>query len=210
LDLSRLSDAVIEGDQKKAEELTRQALEEGISPKDIINSGLCSGMGVVGDKFECNDYYVPQVLLAARAMKTSMAILKPLIEDSEMEYLGKVVIGTAKGDLHDIGKNLVAMMLEGAGFQVFDIGADAPAGKYVEEAREQSADLVCVSGLMTTTMPAMKEVVDAVKEAGMTDKVKVMVGGAPVTKAFADEIGAQGYGENAAEAVSVAKSIMAS
>lgn len=208
MELNELSDAVINGDQNRAQELTQQAIDEGMALQKVINDGLCAGMEVVGEKFRCSEYYVPQVLLAARAMKTSMEMLKPLLQDGEIEYLGKVVIGTAKGDLHDIGKNLVAMMLEGSGFEVFDIGADAPPEKYVEEAREHSAQLVLISALMTTTMTAMKETVEALSAAGMMDQVKVMIGGAPVTQAFADEIGAQGFGENASEAVKVAKQLI--
>lgn len=210
MDLKELKDAVINGDQDKAREITEKAIEEGLPPQEIINDGLCAGMGVVGEKFRCNDIYVPQVLLAARAMKTSMEMLKPLISEGDVEYLGRVVIGTAKGDLHDIGKNLVAMMLEGSGFKVFDIGADTSPEKYVEETINNDANIVCISGLMTTTMPAMKETVDALAEAGLMKKVKVMVGGAPVTQVFADQIGVQGYADNASEAVDVAKELMSS
>jgi 5-methyltetrahydrofolate--homocysteine methyltransferase len=210
LDLNQLCDAVIKGDRDRAGELTQEAIKAGLAPQVIINEGLCAGMNVVGEKFRCNEYYVPQVLIAARAMKTSMAMLKPLLQESNVEYLGRVVIGTAKGDLHDIGKNLVAMMLEGAGFEVFDIGADVAPEKYVEEAQARDAQLVCISALMTTTMPAMKETVRALSEAGLMGRVKVMVGGAPVTQAFSDEIGAHGYGENAGVAVEVAKNLTAS
>jgi 5-methyltetrahydrofolate--homocysteine methyltransferase len=210
LDLKEISNAVIKGDQNSAKDLTQKAIDEGISPQKVINEGLCAGMEVVGEKFRCNEYYVPQVLLAARAMKTAMEILKPLIKNEDMKYLGKVVIGTAKGDLHDIGKNLVAMMLEGAGFEVFDVGADTPPEKYVEEAKERGADIICISALMTTTMSAMKDTVQAFSEAGMKDRVRIMIGGAPVTQAFADEIGAQGYGDNASEAVETAKKLIAS
>jgi 5-methyltetrahydrofolate--homocysteine methyltransferase len=209
LDLNEIVDAVIKGDNNRAGELTQKAIDEGMPPQKVINEGLCEGMNVVGEKFRCNEYYVPQVLLSARAMKTSMAVLEPLLKEGETEYLGVAVIGTAKGDLHDIGKNLVSMMLEGAGFEVFDLGADVPPEKFVEEARERSAQLVCISALMTTTMPAMKETVEALAEAGMMDKVKVMIGGAPVTEAFTDEIGAQGYGDNASVAVDVAKNLLA-
>lgn len=210
MDLKELVDAVISGNRDKAREITEKAIEEGLSPQEIINDGLCAGMGVVGEKFRCNDIYVPQVLLAARAMKTSMEMLKPLISEGDVEYLGRVVIGTAKGDLHDIGKNLVAMMLEGSGFKVFDIGADTSPEKYVEETINNDANIVCISGLMTTTMPAMKDTVDALAEAGLMKKVKVMVGGAPITQVFADQIGVQGYADNASEAVDVAKELMSS
>jgi len=206
--LSDLADAVVVGNDKRANELTQKAIDEGLSPQAVIHDGLCAGMDVVGQKFQSREYYVPHVLLAARAMKTSMNILKPLLQAGDVQYLGGVVIGTSKGDLHDIGKNLVATMLEGAGFEVFDLGTDVTPESFVEQARRRDARLVCISALMITTMPAMKQTVDALAAAGMTENVKVMVGGAPVTQAFADEIGAHGYGENATVAVDVAKSLL--
>ena len=210
MQLSELADAVIAGDDKRANELTQQAIDEGLAPQTVIHQGLCAGMDVVGEKFHHREYYVPHVLLSARAMKTSMNMLKPLLQEGEVEYLGRVVIGTSRGDLHDIGKNLVATMLVGAGFEVFDVGTDVAPERFVDEAQRRDAQLVCISALMITTTQAMKETVEALSAAGMEDRVKVMVGGAPVTQTFADEIGAHGYGDNATIAVAVAKNLMSS
>jgi 5-methyltetrahydrofolate--homocysteine methyltransferase len=165
-------------------------------------------MQVVGQKFKCNEFYIPEVLIAARAMKMAMEKVKPLIADSGIEPVGRVAIGTVQGDLHDIGKNLVAMMLEGAGFEVKDLGTDVAPQAFVDAVKEHGVQAVALSALLTTTMPAMKETINALKEAGLRDKVKVMVGGAPLTQAYADEIGADGYAPDAASAVDLAKELL--
>lgn len=208
-DLSELSQAVINGQKAKAEELTRKALEEGVSPVTIINEALVPGMAVVGEKFKNNEFYIPEVLVAARAMNAAMAIVKPLIVGDQLKPLGKVVIGTVRGDLHDIGKNLVMMMLEGAGFEIVDLGVDVAPEKFVEAAKANSADVVAMSALLTTTMPAMKDTIAALEENGLRDKVKVIIGGAPVTQSYADSIGADGYAPDAASAVDKVKELLA-
>ncbi|MGC8833433.1 MAG: corrinoid protein [Armatimonadota bacterium] len=208
-DLSELSQAVINGQKAKAEELTRKALEEGVSPVTIINEALVPGMAVVGEKFKNNEFYIPEVLVAARAMNAAMAIVKPLIVGDQLKPLGKVVIGTVRGDLHDIGKNLVMMMLEGAGFEIVDLGVDVAPEKFVEAAKTNSADVVAMSALLTTTMPAMKDTIAALEESGLRDKVKVIIGGAPVTQSYADSIGADGYAPDAASAVDKVKELLA-
>lgn len=208
-DLSELSQAVINGQKAKAEELTRKALEEGVSPVTIINEALVPGMAVVGEKFKNNEFYIPEVLVAARAMNAAMAIVKPLIVGDQLKPLGKVVIGTVRGDLHDIGKNLVMMMLEGAGFEIVDLGVDVAPEKFVEAAKANSADIVAMSALLTTTMPAMKDTIAALEESGLRDKVKVIIGGAPVTQSYADSIGADGYAPDAASAVDKVKELLA-
>lgn len=208
-DLSELSQAVINGQKAKAEELTRKALEEGVSPVTIINEALVPGMAVVGEKFKNDEFYIPEVLVAARAMNAAMAIVKPLIVGDQLKPLGKVVIGTVRGDLHDIGKNLVMMMLEGAGFEIVDLGVDVAPEKFVEAAKANSADVVAMSALLTTTMPAMKDTIAALEENGLRDKVKVIIGGAPVTQSYADSIGADGYAPDAASAVDKVKELLA-
>ncbi|MBI3120657.1 MAG: corrinoid protein, partial [candidate division NC10 bacterium] len=181
----------------------------GLDPKAIIFKGLIPGMDVVGEKFRRNEYYVPQVLLSARAMYAGLDLLKPLLTQSAVdEYPGTVVIGTAQGDLHDIGKNLVAMMLEGAGFKVFNLGRDVAPEKFVEAVKEKEATIVGISALMTTTMPGMKRTIDALARAGLRDRVKVMVGGAPVNQAFCDDIGGDGYAKDSTAAVVRAKQLM--
>ncbi|NIM05740.1 MAG: cobalamin-binding protein [Armatimonadetes bacterium] len=205
-DLKALAEAIIGGQRDKAKELTQQAIDEGISPKQIIDEGLIAGMNVVGVRFKNNEFYVPEVLIAARAMHTSMDLLKPLLADSDVQPVGRAVIGTVKGDLHDIGKNLVMMMLEGAGFEVKDLGIDVPTEKFLQAAAENGSQLVCLSALLTTTMPAMKEVIDTLQKSDL--KAKVIIGGAPVTQAYADEIGADGYAPDAASAVDKAKELL--
>ncbi|MBI2114207.1 MAG: corrinoid protein [candidate division NC10 bacterium] len=201
--------ALILGQHIVVGEMTRQALAEGLDPKAIIFRGLIPGMDVVGEKFRRNEYYVPQVLLSARAMYAGLDLLKPLLTQSAVdEYPGTVVIGTAQGDLHDIGKNLVAMMLEGAGFKVFNLGRDVAPEKFVEAVKEKEATIVGISALMTTTMPAMKRTIDALARAGLRDRVKVMVGGAPVNQAFCDDIGGDGYAKDSTAAVVRAKQLM--
>lgn len=208
LDLNALAEAIINGKKEDAEKLTKQALDEGIPPDKILNEGLIKGMSVVGERFKKGEYYVPEVLIAARAMKAAMEILRPVLTEAGVEPIGTVVIGTVKGDLHDIGKNLVSMMLEGAGFRVIDLGVDVPPEKFVEAVKEHNAQIVAMSALLTTTMPSMKVTIDALKEAGIRDEVKVLIGGAPVTQAYADEIGADGYGRDAATGAEKAKELL--
>jgi 5-methyltetrahydrofolate--homocysteine methyltransferase len=209
VNLQELAEAVINGKRDKAVELTKKAVEEGITPKEILDKGLIAGMNVVGEKFKANEFYVPEVLVAARAMKAAMELLRPLLVESKVEPLAKAVIGTVRGDLHDIGKNLVSMMMEGSGFEMIDLGVDCSPEKFVEAAKEHNAKFVCMSALLTTTMPAMKDTIEALKEAGIRDKVIVMVGGAPLTQSYADEIGADGYAPDAASAVDKAKELLA-
>ena len=206
-DLKALADAVINGDRDTARELTQQAVDEKVNPEEILNEGLTAGMDVVGKKFKANEFYVPEVLIAARAMHAGMEILDPLLAEAGAKPKGVVVLGTVKGDLHDIGKNLVSMMLRGGGFKVVDVGIDVPEDKFVENAKNENADIVALSALLTTTMPQMKNVIDALKEAGLN--AKTMIGGAPVTQDYADEIGANGYAPDAASAVDKAAELMA-
>jgi len=208
-DLKALAEAIINGNAPRARELTQQALDEKVHPKKIIDEGFIAGMAVVGDRFKKNEFYVPEVLIAARAMKNSMELLRPLLAESGVEPVARVAIGTVKGDLHDIGKNLVMMMMEGAGFEIVDLGVDVPPEKFVETVKEGKVNLVGMSALLTTTMPAMKDTIEALKAAGVRNKVKVMIGGAPITKSYADEIGADGYGPDAASAVDTAKELLA-
>jgi 5-methyltetrahydrofolate--homocysteine methyltransferase len=209
-DFPAMARALIVGDRDTVARLTREGLAESLDPKGIIFKGLIPGMDVVGEKFRRNEYYVPQVLLSARAMYAGLDLLKPLITATARGdgYLGVVVIGTAQGDLHDIGKNLVAMMLEGAGFKVVNLGRDVAPEKFVAAVEEHTANIVGISALMTTTMPAMKRTIDALIKAGMRERVKVMVGGAPVSQAFADEIGADGYARDSTAAVVRAKTLL--
>jgi 5-methyltetrahydrofolate--homocysteine methyltransferase len=200
-DLQALADAVIAGNRDAARSLTQGAVDEGVSPADVVNQGLIAGMAVVGEKFKNNEFYVPEVLIAARAMHAGMDIVKPLLADAGIAARGTVAIGTVKGDLHDIGKNLVAMMLEGGGFEVLDLEVDVPPEKFVASVAEQGAQVIALSALLTTTMPSMKDTIDALKEAGVRENVKVVIGGAPVTQNYADEIGADGYAPDAASAV---------
>ena len=207
-DLQGIAENVIKGNAPEVERLVREAIDEGVSAADILNEGLVAGMNVVGDKFKKNEFYVPEVLIAARAMKAGMALLRPLLAETEVKPVAKFVIGTVKGDLHDIGKNLVVMMMEGAGFQVIDLGIDVPPEKFVESIKAESPELVGMSALLTTTMMSMKETIEALNRAGVRDKVKVMIGGAPVTQDYAEEIGADGYAPDAASAVDKAKELL--
>ncbi len=206
-DLKALAEAVIKGDQATAVSTTKAALSEGMAPKSILDEGLIAGMDVVGDRFKKNEVYIPEVLIAARAMKMAMEVLEPELAKAGVQPIGKLVIGTVQGDLHDIGKNLVAMMLKGAGFEVIDLGVDVAPARFVEEAKSKNVQLVGMSALLTTTMPGMEKTIKALQEAGV--KAKVMVGGAPVTQSFAEKIGAQGYAPDAASAVDTAKSLVA-
>lgn len=204
-ELKRLYDAVLNGDQKEAVAVTEEALSEGIEPMALINGCMIPAMDEVGRLYEAEEYFVPELLLAARAMKGSMALLRPLLAAQGTEPVARVAIGTVKGDLHDIGKNLVASMLEGGGFEVFDLGADVAPERFIEAIREKGVKIVCLSALLTVTMPSMRATIEALKSAGVRDGVKVFVGGAPVTRQFAEDIGADGYGENANVAVSLAR-----
>lgn len=208
MDLKQIYDYTVVGNASKVKELTQQALGEGASAGDIIAKYLIPAMAEVGDRFERNEFYVPELLIAARAMQGALTILKPLLADADIKPAGKVVIGTVKGDLHDIGKNLVSMMLQGAGFEVQDVGVDVAPDRFVEAIRKSSAQAVALSALLTTTMPAMKATLDALKEAGWRDKVKVIIGGAPVTQRYADEIGADGYAPDANSAVRKIKQLL--
>jgi 5-methyltetrahydrofolate--homocysteine methyltransferase len=209
-DYPTMARALILGDKDTVGKKTREGLDRSMDPKDLIFRGLIPGMDVVGEKFRRNEYYVPQVLLSARAMYAGLDLLKPLITaaGTGREALGVVVIGTAQGDLHDIGKNLVAMMLEGAGFTVFNLGRDVAPEKFVAAAEEHQADIIGISALMTTTMPGMKRTIDALVKAGLRERVKVIIGGAPVTQAYADEIGADGYAKDSTLAVAKAKQLL--
>lgn len=208
-DLEKLREAVIEGDWKSAAAITRDALAAGVPPLTIVTDHLVRAMDEVGRLFECEEYFVPEMLLAARAMKASMEIVRPLLAAAGTEPAGRVVVGTVKGDLHDIGKNLVASMLEGGGFEVIDLGADVSAERFIEAATTKHANLVVLSALLTVTMPSMKTTIDAFQRAGIRDKVKIMVGGAPVTQQYADAIGADGYGDSAGAAVALARRLVA-
>ena len=210
MDLKQIVDNLIKGKTPEVKELTQKALDEGVGVEKILNEGLVAGMNVVGAKFKANEFYVPEVLIAARAMKAGMEILRPILAEKDIKSRGTIVLGTAKGDLHDIGKNLVGMMLEGAGFEVIDLGIDVAPEKFVQTAKEKKAHLIGVSALLTTTMVGMKDVIKALKEASLDSKVKVMIGGAPLTQSYADEIGADGYAPDAASAVDKAKKLLGS
>lgn len=197
------------GKAKDLAALVSAELEEGVSPKEILTQGLIAGMSIVGEKFKRNEIFVPEVLISARAMNAALTVLKPALAESGVEPVGTAVICTVKGDLHDIGKNLVKMMIEGTGIRVVDLGVDCDAQKVIDGVKENNADIVCLSALLTTTMMYQKEIIDALKEAGLRDKVKVMVGGAPVTQAFAEGIGADVYTPDAATAAQVARGFFA-
>jgi corrinoid protein of di/trimethylamine methyltransferase len=206
--LTPLFDAIVAGKMDQAINVTKMAIADGIAPQVIINNYMIKAMSEVGQRFQDGKAFVPQLLMAGRAMKSALELLKPLLQGSASTTIGKVVIGTVKGDLHDIGKNLVASMLEGCGFEVINIGIDVSCDKFVEAVKEHNADILCMSALLTTTMSYMKDVIEALEAAGIRDKVKVMVGGAPVSQIFANEIGADGYSDNANSAVAVAKQLM--
>ncbi|MFW6414564.1 MAG: corrinoid protein [Verrucomicrobiota bacterium] len=208
--LQEISDNLRNGRAPQVKEAVEKAIDEGVDLQEILNEGLIGGMSLIGERFKKNEVYVPEVLIAARAMHAGMDVLKPKLAESGVKAKGTAVIGTVKGDLHDIGKNLVCMMLEGAGFEVVDIGVNVETDTFVSEVQKNNADIVGMSALLTTTMGAMKDTVDAFKEAGVYENVKIMVGGAPITQSFADEIGAHGYGADAASAVDVANEILAS
>jgi 5-methyltetrahydrofolate--homocysteine methyltransferase len=209
MDLQPLVEAVIDGDAPRAESLVDEALSEGVEPATIVNDGLIAAMGTVGERFGRGELYVPEMLYSARAMQNSLSILEPLLAESGSVARGTVVLGTVKGDVHDIGKNIVAIMLKGAGFVVHDLGVDVPPGRFVEAIREHQPDILGLSALLTTTMPTMRSVIETLEQEGIRDTVKVIVGGAPVTEEFAQSIGADGYGRDAGVAATRAGELMA-
>ena len=204
-----LSDCIISGKNNAAVDLTNQLLQQGESAEHILNNGLLPGMSVVGKKFQAGEFFIPEMLLAARALNAALEILKPLLEASGAKPLAKVVIGTVSGDIHDIGKNLVGIMLKGGGFEVIDAGVDNSPQKFVDLVKEHQPGLIGLSALLTTTMPAMNDTIQALTKNGVRDGVKVMIGGAPITEDYALRIGADGYAKSAAEAVDLAKSLLA-
>ncbi len=207
-DPQELYEAILTGNAKKAEEVTKAALEADVDPTELLTKYMIPAMDEVGSRFECNEYFVPELLIAARAMKTSLELITPRLVEAGAQAVGRVVIGTVQGDLHDIGKNLVASMLEGGGFEVVDLGVDVSPDKFVEAAKEKDGTIVALSALLTTTMTMMKGVIQALEEAGLRKKTKVIIGGAPITQQYADEIGADGYSENASAAVALARRLV--
>lgn len=206
--LVKMGEDLYKGDANSVGSLVQQALHGGLTPKEILEKGLIAGMNKVGKDFRDGTLFIPEVLIAARAMHAGMDVLRPLLTEGDVQATGKFVIGTVKGDLHDIGKNLVGMMMEGAGFQVIDLGVDIPAERFVEAVKEEEPDLVGMSALLTTTMAEMRRVIEVLEKAGVREKVKVMVGGAPVTDRYAEAIGADGYASNASAAVEKAKELL--
>jgi len=207
-DLKQIADNLTKGKASEVKELVQKAPNDGVDVEKVLNEGLVAGNECSEGKIQKNEFYVPEVLIAARAMKSGMEILRPILADKDIKGVGTVVLGTVRGNLHDIGKNLVAMMFEGAGFEIIDLGMDVTPEKFIETAKENKADLVGLSALLTTTMSFMKDVVKAVGDSGLEDKVKVMIGGAPVTQSYADKIGADGYTPDAASAVDEAKKLL--
>ncbi len=206
--LERISEAVVKLKWNEIAALTNEALEAGVAPMEILNQGLVPGMSIVGTMFRNGEAFLPEVLLSARTMKTSLEILMPVLSQQGTGFMGKVAIGTVAGDIHDIGKNIVISMLQGNGFEVIDLGIDIPAEKFVEVVRDNDLQILGISALLTSTMPAVVEVIEALEKAGLRQKVKVIVGGAPVTQAYADKIGADGYGADAVAAVEMARSLV--
>jgi len=203
-----LADEVQKGNSESVEELTKRALSQGISAEDILNNGLVAGMNIVSKKFKNNEIFIPEVLISAKSMYSGLGIIKPLLSELNVKSKGKVVIGTVKGDLHDIGKNIVAMLLQGAGFDVVDLGADVPKEKFLEFVKNEGADILAMSALLTTTMIYMKETIETLKNAGLRENVKVIIGGAPVTESYAAQIDADGYAPDAASAVDLTKRLL--
>jgi len=201
-------EGILNGDMHAVEDAAKAGLAGGVPAGEILNEAMIPAMAEVGRLFEANEYYVPEMLISARAMKAGLAILRPELAAAGVEPKGKVVLGTVKGDLHDIGKNLVGIMIEGAGFEIIDLGVDVSPEAFVQAAQEKDADAIGLSALLTTTMPSMKSTIEALEEAGVRDKVKVIIGGAPVTQKYADEIGADGYGRDAAAAATLTKSLL--
>lgn len=206
-DLQTLHDAILKGDAKTAKSVTELALAAGVEPLELVQAYMMPAMAEVGRRFECEEYFVPELLLSARAMKGSLELIRPRLIASGAQPTGRVAVGTVKGDLHDIGKNLVAAMLEGGGYEVIDLGVNVTPEQFVAAVKDKGARIVALSALLTTTMPAMKTTVEALKQAGVRDQVKVLIGGAPISQRFADEIGADGYAESAAGAVNLAKRV---
>ena len=204
----QIADEVQKGNSDSVEILTKKALSQDISAEDILNSGLVAGMNIVSEKFKNNEIFIPEVLISAKSMYSGLGIIKPLLAESNVKSKGKVVIGTVKGDLHDIGKNIVAMLLQGAGFDVVDLGADVPKEKFLEFVKKEHADIVGMSALLTTTMIYMKETIEMLKNEGLREKVKVIIGGAPVTESYAAQIDADGYAPDAASAVDLTKRLL--
>jgi len=208
-DLQAIAENVINGQAPAVSEAVQKALDENIPVQDILHQGLIAGMNVVGVRFKNNEFYIPEVLIAARAMKAGLELIRPKLLEAKIKSSGKVSIGTVKGDLHDIGKNLVGMMLEGAGFEVVDLGVDVAPEAFVASVREQGVQIVCMSALLTTTMTSLQTTVDAIKAAGLNDNVRIMIGGAPITQEYADKIGAHGYAADAATATDRARELVA-
>lgn len=207
-DLKELYDAILTGNAKKAEAVTKAAIEAKVDPNELVGKFMIPAMDEVGKRFECNEYFVPELLIAARAMKTALELITPHLLKAGIKRAGRVVIGTVQGDLHDIGKNLVASMLEGGGFEVVDLGVDVAPEKFIDAAKGQDGTIVALSALLTTTMTMMKTVIQALEKAGLRQKTKVMIGGAPITQQFASEIGADGYSDNASSAVALARKLV--
>jgi 5-methyltetrahydrofolate--homocysteine methyltransferase len=207
-DYAELYNAILTGNAKKAEEVTKAAIAAQVDPSELVQKYMIPAMDEVGKRFECNEYFVPELLIAARAMKTSLELITPLLAAQGAQPVGRVVIGTVQGDLHDIGKNLVASMLEGGGFQVVDLGVDVAPERFVEAAKEKDGTIVALSALLTTTMTMMKTIIEALNKAGIRNKTKVIIGGAPITQQYADEIGADGYSDNASSAVALARTLV--
>ena len=206
--LNTIQQGIVKGNAKLVEAKVQESLDVGLGPSKILHEGLVPAMAEVGRLYEEGEYFVPEMLIAARAMKSGLGILKPLLIDSDVEPVGTVALATVKGDLHDIGKNLVSLMLEGAGFEIVDLGVDADPEKFIEAVREKNVNVVAMSALLTTTMIHMGATIEALKQAGLRDQVKVIIGGAPITQAFADEIGADGYAPDASQAVALARSLV--
>lgn len=203
-----IADEVQKGNSESVEELTKKALSQDISAEDILNNGLVAGMNIVSKKFKNNEIFIPEVLISAKSMYSGLGIIKPLLAEANVQSKGKVVIGTVKGDLHDIGKNIVAMLLQGAGFDVVDLGADVPKEKFLEFVKNEGADILGMSALLTTTMIYMKETIETLKNAGLRETVKIIIGGAPVTESYAAQIDADGYAPDAASAVDLTKKLI--
>ncbi len=208
ISLEDMHELIISGRRKEVQELTQQLIDEGHPPEDVLYKGLLPGMAVVGDRFEKGEYFIPEMLLSARALNSGLDLLRPLLSDDDMNPAGVVVIGTVQGDIHDIGKNLVAVMLQGAGFTVIDAGVDVSPSRFVELIREHSPDVVGLSALLTTTMPAMEDTINAIVADDLRDSVKIVIGGAPITQDYAEKIGADGYGRNATLAAKITQALM--
>lgn len=206
--LKQLADAVAEGDEELAVELTNKAVDAGMDPVQVINDGLTVGINIVGDRFEAGEYFLPDLLLGSKAMEAGISILEPLMAGGERDFIGRVIMGTVEGDLHSIGKNIVITMLRATGFEVYDLGVDVPTSKFAEEIKRLNPDIIGISALLTSTVARQQEIIEYLKEEGMRDKVKVMIGGAPISQSWADKIGADGYAEDAITAAKVAKNLL--